>query len=33
LHARWRPAAERLMANWLGQLRAPATSPAFAAAK
>ena len=21
LHARWRPAAERLMANWLGQLR------------
>ena len=33
LHARWRPAAERLMANWLGQLTAEAASPVFAAAK
>jgi homoserine O-succinyltransferase len=33
LHARWRPAAERLMANWLGLLTARAASPAFAAAK
>jgi len=33
LQARWRPAAERLMANWLEQLTASATSPAFAAAK
>ena len=33
LQARWRPAAERLMANWLEQLTTRATSPAFAAAK
>jgi homoserine O-succinyltransferase len=33
LHARWRPPAERLMANWLEQLTTRATSAAFAAAK
>lgn len=33
LEARWRPAAERLMTNWLGQLTAKAPSPAFASAK
>jgi homoserine O-succinyltransferase/O-acetyltransferase len=33
LHARWRPAAERLMANWLGQLAVRTSPPALAAAK
>jgi homoserine O-succinyltransferase len=33
LQARWRPAAERLMTNWLGQLTARTVSPAFVAAK
>lgn len=33
LHARWRPAAERLMANWLSQLRVRTSPPALAAAK
>jgi homoserine O-succinyltransferase len=33
LQARWRPAAERLMANWLQQLTARVVSPSFAAAK
>jgi len=33
MHARWRPAAERLMANWLGQLFVRTSSPVLAAAK
>jgi homoserine O-succinyltransferase len=33
LQATWRPAAERLMSNWLTRLTARTTSPAFAAAK
>jgi homoserine O-succinyltransferase/O-acetyltransferase len=33
LQARWHPAAERLMTNWLGQLTARTVSPTFAAAK
>jgi len=33
LHARWRPPAERLMANWLEQLRVRTSPPALAAAK
>jgi homoserine O-succinyltransferase len=33
LPARWRPAAERLMANWLGQLAVRTASPALAPAK
>jgi homoserine O-succinyltransferase/O-acetyltransferase len=33
LQARWRPAAERLMANWLQQLTVEAASPVFAPAK
>ena len=33
LQARWRPAAERLMANWLGELAVRTWPPALAAAK
>jgi homoserine O-succinyltransferase len=33
LHARWRPPAESLMANWLGQIAVRTSPPALAAAR